>query len=131
MLKFNDFATWFDIKVSDAIHENVPIICPECDGDLVIVIECSCCDSETESDCSFCDGEGKVMPSQITKARKWNNVFTEWHYQQDLYNTAKAVARARNTILQATLEDSNIEWEWMDSPLSSNPYIQIHGVKLC
>ena len=131
MMKFNDFATWFDIRVSDAISDNFLLPCPECDGDGFVITGCSCCDSETEEDCSFCDGEGKVTPEQINKVKKWHNVFTEWHYQQDLSNTVNAVAKVQGKTKQEVLENSNIEWEWMDSPTSDKPYIQIHRVKPC
>jgi len=133
MNRFNDYETWLDIRVSDALHEVVNLECPYCDGDGDIVTYCDCCDAEKEEECEFCDGTGEVSPEQIDKSGKWKEAFTLYKYIHDLEHHVDLLAKAKGVSTEDILKDSNLVTADIVVPTTTGDKIEtiIKGVKQC
>ena len=130
MNKFNDYETWLNIRISDALHEVINLECPYCDGCGDIIK--NLCDIEPEC-CDFCDGSGYVSPEQIDKTGKWKEVFTFYKYINDLYHHVDLLAKAKGVSTEEILKDSNLEYFDIVVPTTTGDKIEtiIKGLKQC
>lgn len=91
ILAFDD---WQEVCINDTLLDQL-VICPSCDGEGETLEDCPCCGHETEETCGICDGDGKVIFSDLSDGEQ-KSVYSKQVYIDQVINDITALANWTN-----------------------------------